>query len=395
VINICGGTERLHHELQQTGQQDLIELSKINIQIKYSNKDELDLIYKDGGLFIDDDQVSSLINKLGLTLSIAEYITDATEEISVKHEGGMEYNLKSASVSKNNINIEKWIENALFQNIVDNHYPFELVTYQGGITSGTRRIFIWNGFELERVARNRWNRDDFSNSGSNWEKTMEVLKYEIHYYGIKKIELTCSNGKTTSLNELNDEQKIIDWIEEASNNCFSLNSIIQYSKINPVENRNCNCGDVCEDYARWIKKYSKENGVDPILILSVMMQESNCEADICGFDGKCSGLMQVTEPTANEVCNVYNINNALFGKENAEANIKCGVKVLKYKYDVHKDGGTPTQIDKCREENINKYEGYRGWQAAIRGYNGWSCSDDYNTDYVEEVWKRYSELLKI
>ena len=102
--------------------------------------------------------------------------------------------------------------------------------------------------------------------------------------------------------------------------------------------------------------------------------------------------MQVTESTANQVCGVSDIEKNLFGDKNAEANIECGVKVLRDKYDSYKDGGRPTQTDKCKQENIDKYKAYRGWQAALRGYNGWSCNEIYNTEYVEEAWARYQQL---
>ncbi|MCD4760204.1 transglycosylase SLT domain-containing protein [archaeon] len=145
----------------------------------------------------------------------------------------------------------------------------------------------------------------------------------------------------------------------------------------------------CNKYLPLITKYADQNQIDYLLLLAVMIRESNCVADACGPDG-CTGLMQIEPKTAEYLCGVSNVEN-LHGSANAEANIECGAKVLRDKYNTFKDGGTPVGAD-CKTETEEKYKAYREWEAALRGYNGWSCLEIYNTDYVENVITTYNQL---
>jgi len=210
---------------------------------------------------------------------------------------------------------------------------------------------------------------------------------------------------------------------------------INYAKDNDINNgisnKRCNCGNDCNDYAKWIEKYSNKYSIDePLLILSVMMQESNCDVD--AGSGSSYGLMQISENTFNGICDggkitgVSNFNDIL-GSDNAEKHIECGVMILKSKYDIlnnycSNSGCSPKyagsnvcsgnyccednfgegkacvancnsekmceyEFDGC--ENYNKY--YFGWEAALRGYVGWGCADRHD-GYVEEVMNIYNEL---
>ena len=144
-----------------------------------------------------------------------------------------------------------------------------------------------------------------------------------------------------------------------------------------------------------IVKSSSENGIlDPLLLLSLMMQESTCVSK--AFSGSSVGLMQINVihcgeyglPLNEEECKKKLI-------EDVQLNIDIGAKILKESYNAYKSGKI---FQGCSGRNITYYE----WEAALRGYNGWGCGKDafgnifYAQDnYVEEVIDRYEKLKEI
>ena len=68
-----------------------------------------------------------------------------------------------------------------------------------------------------------------------------------------------------------------------------------------------------------------------------------------------------------------------------ELNIKVGAQVLKDKYNSYK----------VEEHLVVRHivKTYSGWEAALRGYNGWGCTGDNN--YVENVKSKYFELVRL
>jgi len=124
-----------------------------------------------------------------------------------------------------------------------------------------------------------------------------------------------------------------------------------------------------------------------------MMQESDCVNT--GFSGSSVGLMQINlihcgkyGLLADETkCKEQLINNI-------QLNIEVGAKILKESYESSKNGRV---FQGCSNRNIL----YTGWEAALRGYNGWGCGTDssgnkiYSQDtYVEEVVERTASLKK-
>ncbi len=207
------------------------------------------------------------------------------------------------------------------------------------------------------------------------------------YYRIAEIYRTLANGQIQL-----EVSSTVTPTENTGLGFSDLPSLMNYLTTNTLGNRLCSCGENCEDYANWILKYSNEYGINPLLVLSVIMQESQCAADSCGPDG-CTGLMQIEPTTAAELCGVTDVDSQLNGVSNAEANIECGIKVLKEKYDIYKDGAKSIT---CQTEPARtKYTSYTGWQAALRGYNGWGCAANVNTNYVEEVWERYLGITSL
>ncbi len=175
----------------------------------------------------------------------------------------------------------------------------------------------------------------------------------------------------------------------------NINTAINFAKNNRVGNRICDCGNSCNDYATWLSQAASENGIpDPILLLSLMMQESDCTLN--AFSGSSVGLMQIN--LAN--CGNYGLpsNQDDCKKqllENPQLNIEVGAKILKEKYDAYKNGKV---FNGCSNRGIT----YTEWDAALRGYNGWGCGYDSSGNpitsqdsYVEEVDQRYDALKNV
>jgi len=160
-----------------------------------------------------------------------------------------------------------------------------------------------------------------------------------------------------------------------------LLTAMDYAKINTIENRKCYCDDKCQEYANLIIKFSNEKSIDPLLTLSVIMQESQCKQGALSNVG-CAGLMQICSwGMCKSELNLNGLND-LKGQQNAEKNIECGTIILKKYYDQYKSG----KVFNCGEKPF-----YNEWEAALRGYVGWGC-DSQHKYYVEEVMKRYSQL---
>ncbi len=171
----------------------------------------------------------------------------------------------------------------------------------------------------------------------------------------------------------------------------SINDLFNYAKQNTLGNRKCNCGNVCDSYATFVSQSAASNGIDPVLMLSIMMQESECNPN--AFSGSSVGLMQINLihcgsyglPANQGECKNELINNP-------KLNIEVGAEILKDSYNTYSSGKI---FQGCTNRNIL----YTGWDAAVRGYNGWGCGKDaagnifYDQDnYVEEVMDRDSEL---
>jgi hypothetical protein len=174
-----------------------------------------------------------------------------------------------------------------------------------------------------------------------------------------------------------------------------INYAINYAKENRIVKRTCNCEENCEEYASLMEKASINNGIpDPLMFLSLMMQESDCTAN--AFSGSSVGLMQINLmhcgryglPADKTECKKQLI-------ENVELNIEVGAKILKDSYNANKDGKI---FNGCSNRGII----YTGWDAALRGYNGWGCGYDSKGNpytaqdiYVEEVNERYRILKQL
>jgi hypothetical protein len=172
-----------------------------------------------------------------------------------------------------------------------------------------------------------------------------------------------------------------------------LLNAMTYAQTNSIVNSKCNCGANCKQYANSIVDAASSIGEDPVLLLSIMMQESQC--DVNALNQNSVGLMQInTQQDLKTLCGAVGVNSAsdITGSDVTKYvnNINCGALILKNKYDTDNQGKTYT----CGTFSVP----YTGWNAAIRGYIGYGCTGDPNTDvtsYVADVDNRYTALINI
>jgi len=147
----------------------------------------------------------------------------------------------------------------------------------------------------------------------------------------------------------------------------------------------CDCGANCGDYAKWITETSTINGIpDELLLLAIMIQESSCKS-IQSSDGGDNGLMQInTIHCGTKGLPLMDIDacKSILLSDNAQ-NINIGAQILKEAY------RTSGKSFSC--ESVSQT--YTGWEAALRGYNGWGCTGDNN--YVNNVESKYFELVNL
>lgn len=172
----------------------------------------------------------------------------------------------------------------------------------------------------------------------------------------------------------------------------NLYSAMSYAKENVLVNRKCNCGEACNSYVNFILESASKYEIDPFVFLALMMQESTCVSK--AFSGSSVGLMQINLIHCGKYGLIEDKDNC---KEqlisNVQLNIEVGAKILRESYEASKDGRV---FQGCINRNIT----YTGWEAALRGYNGWGCGKDsdgnplfFQDSFVEEVIER-ADLLK-
>ncbi|MEM4625214.1 MAG: transglycosylase SLT domain-containing protein [Candidatus Pacearchaeota archaeon] len=172
-------------------------------------------------------------------------------------------------------------------------------------------------------------------------------------------------------------------------NLSKLISLINSIRDISIDGRKCSCGDKCSEYANYILSNSEKNSLDPILVLSLIMQESNCRPKLSSDTSH--GIMQI-----NEIhCGKYNLSNDKSAciyelKEDVNKNIEVGTRILKENYDLYKSGRS---FNGCSNRNIF----YQEWEAALRAYNGWGCNPKYPAQdyFVEEVISRKEKLREM
>jgi len=146
----------------------------------------------------------------------------------------------------------------------------------------------------------------------------------------------------------------------------------------------------CADYSEFIFNYSEKYEVNPLLVLAIIMQESNCNP--VAWSGSSIGLMQINvgvhKGTKGLSSDVEESKEQL---KDPETNIRVGVEILKEYYN-YKESTYQNKIKATCKDPIyqEKYLSYEGWDSALRLYNGPGClPPGANVNYVEEVIERY------
>ncbi len=207
--------------------------------------------------------------------------------------------------------------------------------------------------------------------------------YEVNVYG----------DPDNNLIIINIKDKVLEKIERG----FSFDEDVSEEELKEAVARS----EGCEDYSEIISKYAKKYEINPLLILAVIIQESNCNQSKVS-SASCVGLMQVC---SWEICEDLNLNSSNWEEvlgSDAEKNIQCGAFILNRKYTDYKSGvkeswaykNKPSfkkAVDDCIKK-YPKYEDYDSWNATLRANNGWGCGKGADVDYVEKINKRYALL---
>lgn len=152
---------------------------------------------------------------------------------------------------------------------------------------------------------------------------------------------------------------------------------------------------------------SKKYKIDPLLMLALIRQESNCQVGAASADGAV-GLMQIYswENCKNRISGISSKYD-LAGSENIEKNIECGAIILTDGYSdqemIYKCDPYTFKTSKCAP--VNSVEPsvdtkYKEWARALRMYNGDACAgvkasgEERCADqgFVEEVLAKYASL---
>ena len=139
----------------------------------------------------------------------------------------------------------------------------------------------------------------------------------------------------------------------------------------------------CSEYNGLIAEASTTYGINTFLLMALMYQESTCDPTQVS-SSRAVGLMQITELTYNDICKgIYGNDFSDVSEGNRYNNVFCGALILDKKYEKLKNG----LLFSCGDKRVKYYE----WEAALRGYIGWSCRSD-SLNYVEEVISTYNML---
>lgn len=147
-------------------------------------------------------------------------------------------------------------------------------------------------------------------------------------------------------------------------------------------------------YPDIIARCSYENNLDQYLVMAVIKTESNFIPD--AHSGKASGLMQITETTAEWVCGKMDIEVESIDLFKPEDNIKIGCYYLRYLIDKY-DGNIDVAL--------------AAYNAGPANVDGWLSDSKYSKngrdlsyipfketrEYVKKVnkqWQNYTEIYK-
>ena len=171
----------------------------------------------------------------------------------------------------------------------------------------------------------------------------------------------------------------------------------------------------CAKYSEFLVEASNKYELpDPLLLVSLIQQESSCDYSDISYDGSSFGLLQINTAfkradNGKDIghCGDYGLpsdrsqcRDLLL--KNYELNIAVGVQILKKNYITYVGGSTQDDIysrgvrNNCGDPNYrNKFLAYTGWDRALRTYNGFGCSDSRQISYVDTIMDRYDQLAAL
>lgn len=213
-------------------------------------------------------------------------------------------------------------------------------------------------------------------------------------YGLKKCEKFECEDKNPLLGE--DPQKQTSPNEEDTLDLTPGEEIDCRKKIEKLIQKYTASGNTA------IPKTLSNIQINPVLFKALLLQESssafdiNCPYEKIGNDGKSLGLMQITSETACNGKGAYGLPLEIkICEEELKTNIETSIRVAsiifreKYNYFAKPEGKSYSLCDSTKPPKT-----YYGWQAALRGYNGWAVKYDKtgkcitNDHYVEDVLAR-------
>lgn len=132
----------------------------------------------------------------------------------------------------------------------------------------------------------------------------------------------------------------------------------------------------CEDYFELISKYAKKYNVNPVLVLAIIIQESDCNPNAESNKDKVSsarakGLMQLMDGTARDM----GVKNSF----NPEENIMGGTKYFRWLLDRYNDDASLALAGyNAGPGNVDKYKGIPPFTETQK--------------YVKEVTERFASF---
>lgn len=190
--------------------------------------------------------------------------------------------------------------------------------------------------------------------------------------------------------------------DEEISSYSDFDKIVNIDVSKPEFEKALSLNEKCREHSDLIYSISKREGVNPLLILALIMGESTCnkiiehenknkEGKIVSYD---VGLMQInTKNCVSKGLSVV-INVCKEQLKDSETNVKTGISILLDSYRASSKGRLFKEA--CSEEYQKKT--YSGWEAALRGYNGWGCysGGGINSDlYVDKMVKKYIAAAKV
>ncbi|RME78666.1 hypothetical protein D6774_00310 [Candidatus Woesearchaeota archaeon] len=225
----------------------------------------------------------------------------------------------------------------------------------------------------------------------------------------------------------NTHQKLTNQIKNIQTPLFSYtlyNNTLYAAAKTPVRMSSNSCQiiyaqDITKEEAKQLisqltQKYFPQGEVDEYLIQAIAEKESGLTHSTNGFittnhnPTSCDvGLMQInlglkdrtacydpSAPKEGSLCNVEECQGTTVA--DPACNIAAALQLLKQNYkETYPQEALENPVYKCDEfpQIKEKYAQYKGWDVALRLYNGPSCdATRFNTDYVEDIKQRAQEL---